>query len=66
MAYRITQDCIVCNKCIKHCPVEAIFLGDDIYEIDADKCVECVGFSNEPNCVSVCPVDVIFKIVVKI
>lgn len=29
----------------------------DYYFIVADKCTECVGFHDEPQCVSVCPVD---------
>lgn len=29
----------------------------DIYFIVADKCTECVGFHDEPQCASVCPVD---------
>lgn len=34
---------------------EAISL--DFYFIVSDKCTECVGFHNEPQCASVCPVD---------
>ncbi|HHD74325.1 MAG TPA: ferredoxin, partial [Nitratifractor sp.] len=30
-----------------------------IYLIDGDKCTECVGFFDEPQCISVCPVDCI-------
>ena len=29
----------------------------DIYFIVTDKCTECVGFHDEPQCASVCPVD---------
>lgn len=29
----------------------------DIYYIVHDKCTECVGFHDEPQCASVCPVD---------
>ncbi|MDO5510095.1 MAG: 4Fe-4S dicluster domain-containing protein [Weeksellaceae bacterium] len=32
-------------------------LSDDIYFIVTDKCTECVGFFNEPQCAAVCPVD---------
>ena len=32
-------------------------LSNDFYYIVADKCTECVGFHDEPQCVSVCPVD---------
>ena len=34
-------------------------MGDDIYEIDTDRCTECVGHYDEPSCVAVCPVDCI-------
>ena len=29
----------------------------DIYFIVTDKCTECVGFHDEPQCAAVCPVD---------
>lgn len=29
----------------------------DIYYIVPDKCTECVGFHDEPQCAAVCPVD---------
>jgi ferredoxin len=29
----------------------------DIYYIATDKCTECVGFHDEPQCAAVCPVD---------
>lgn len=32
-------------------------LSDDYFYIVADKCTECVGFHDEPQCASVCPVD---------
>jgi ferredoxin len=32
--------------------------GDmDVYYIVTDKCTECVGFHDEPQCAAVCPVD---------
>jgi len=30
---------------------------DDFYFIVTDKCTECKGFFNEPQCAAVCPVD---------
>lgn len=36
----------------KHAPV-----ADDFYFIVTDKCTECVGFHDEPQCAAVCPVD---------
>jgi ferredoxin len=32
-------------------------ISDEIYYIVADKCTECVGFHEEPQCAAVCPVD---------
>lgn len=32
-------------------------LSMDVYYIVSDKCTECVGFHDEPQCAAVCPVD---------
>lgn len=32
-------------------------ISDDFYYIVSDKCTECVGFHDEPQCAAVCPVD---------
>jgi ferredoxin len=55
----ITDECINCDVCEPECPNEAIFLGPEIYQIDADRCTECVGHFDEPQCVQVCPVSCI-------
>lgn len=34
-------------------------MGDKIYEINPDLCTECVGFYDQPTCISVCPLDCI-------
>ncbi len=31
--------------------------SDEFYYIATDKCTECVGFHEEPQCAAVCPVD---------
>jgi len=36
-------------------PQEAI--SNEFYYIVSDKCTECVGFHDEPQCAAVCPVD---------
>ena len=56
MALMITDDCINCDVCEPECPNEAIFMGSLIYQINPDKCTECVGHFNEPQCQQVCPV----------
>jgi len=32
-------------------------LSDEFYYIVSDKCTECVGFHDEPQCAEVCPVN---------
>ncbi|WP_157950002.1 EFR1 family ferrodoxin [Vallitalea okinawensis] len=44
----VSDACIKCRKCVKHCPVEAITLNDEI-EFDRSKCIGCYG------CANVCP-----------
>ncbi|RDX36035.1 4Fe-4S dicluster domain-containing protein [Kangiella sp. HD9-110m-PIT-SAG07] len=59
MALKITDECINCDVCEPECPNDAIYMGEEIYEIDPDKCTECVGHYDEPQCQQVCPVDCI-------
>lgn len=59
MALLITDECINCDVCEPECPNGAIAQGDEIYEIDAKLCTECVGHYNTPQCQDVCPVDCI-------
>lgn len=59
MALYITDDCINCDVCEPECPNDAIFEGDEIYEIEPDKCTECVGHFDTPQCEQVCPIDCI-------
>lgn len=59
MALMITDECINCDVCEPECPNGAISQGEEIYVIDPDKCTECVGHFDEPQCVAVCPVDCI-------
>ena len=42
--------------CDPECPNEAITFGAEIYEIEPDKCTECVGHYEKPTCQSVCPI----------
>ena len=61
MALLINNKCINCDMCDPECPNQAITLGKEIFEIDPDKCTECVGHYDTPTCVSVCPIDCIKK-----
>jgi ferredoxin len=59
MSLMITDECINCDVCEPVCPNNAIYQGQDIYEINPDLCTECVGHFDTPQCVEVCPIDCI-------
>ncbi len=59
MALMITDECINCDVCEPECPNNAISQGEEIYEINPDKCTECVGHYDKPQCQEVCPIDCI-------
>lgn len=61
MALIITDECINCDVCLPECPNNAIAPGTEVYEIDPQKCTECIGHFDTPQCVKVCPVDCIPK-----
>ncbi len=61
MALMITEDCIVCGACDQECPNNAITTGESIYEINPNLCTECIGYYDEPQCVSVCPIDCVVQ-----
>lgn len=59
MALKITDECINCDVCEPVCPNQAIYMGEEYYQIDAQRCTECVGHFDEPQCALRCPVDCI-------
>jgi ferredoxin len=61
MAFLINEECINCGACEPECPNQAISAGDERYVIEPEKCTECVGHFDEPQCASVCPVDACIK-----
>jgi len=61
LALLIDGDCINCAVCEPECPNDAIFEGENIFEINPDLCTECIGHYDEPQCVAICPVDCIPK-----
>lgn len=56
MALKILDSCINCDICEPECPNDAIYFGHEFYEIDPNKCTECVGHFDTPQCKEVCPV----------
>ena len=59
MALKILDTCVNCDVCEPVCPNQAIALGAVIYEIAPERCTECVGHFDAPQCVEVCPVECI-------
>ncbi|XXQ68046.1 YfhL family 4Fe-4S dicluster ferredoxin [Neisseriaceae bacterium B1] len=59
MSLFITDECINCDVCEPECPNDAIYQGEEIYEINPNLCTQCVGHYDEPQCQQVCPVDCI-------
>ena len=59
MALMITDACINCDVCEPVCPNNAISMGEAYYQIDPQRCTECVGHHPEPQCQIVCPVECI-------
>lgn len=59
MALLINDECINCDVCEPECPNEAIYQGEEIYEIHWELCTQCVGHFDAPQCQIVCPVDCI-------
>lgn len=72
MSLYITAECINCGACLPECPNEAIYEnraeaenkglkvteknGTDIYIISVDRCTECIGHFDTPQCAAVCPI----------
>ncbi len=61
MALIITDECINCDVCEPECPNDAIYQGELIYEITPQRCTECVGHFDTPQCQEVCPVSCIIQ-----
>ena len=53
----MTGDLILPNGKAVNADKTQIPISDDLYYIVPDKCTECKGFHDEPQCAAVCPVD---------
>jgi ferredoxin len=61
MSVIIDDSCITCDACLQQCPVNAIVddqnnpTGKKQYYVQPEKCVECVGIYDDPQCAAICP-----------
>ncbi len=61
MSVIINDTCITCDACLQNCPVDAIVddmnnpTGESRYYVQPEKCVECVGIYDDPQCAAICP-----------
>jgi ferredoxin len=58
MSYKIiASQCTNCGACEFECPNQAISFNNETYVIDPQKCTECEGDFEHPQCDTVCPVE---------
>lgn len=61
MSVIIDESCITCDACLQQCPVNAIVndtdnpTGENRYYVQPEKCIECVGIYDDPQCAAICP-----------
>jgi Fe-S-cluster-containing hydrogenase component 2 len=61
MSVIIDDTCITCDACLQQCPVNAIVddmsspMGNKRYYVQPEKCIECVGVYDDPQCAAICP-----------
>jgi formate hydrogenlyase subunit 6/NADH:ubiquinone oxidoreductase subunit I len=61
MSVIIDDTCITCDACLQQCPVNAIVddennpTGNKRYYVAPEKCIECVGVFDDPQCAAICP-----------
>lgn len=60
MAYKINaSSCTACGACEQDCPNDAIYEKSGLFAIKVDKCSECIGHYDDPQCIAACPADCI-------
>jgi ferredoxin len=57
MALQINELCVNCFACEPLCPNDAIYEAKPHFLINADKCTECLGDHDDPQCAAICPIE---------
>lgn len=57
MSLEIIESCVNCWACLPLCPNDAIYEAAPTFLINADKCTECEGDFDEPQCATICPIE---------
>lgn len=57
MALRINDLCVSCQACVDVCPTGAIVRARKHFVINPTVCTECEGYSEDPQCASICPIE---------
>jgi ferredoxin len=56
MAYKITSQCISCDRCLSACPTDAIKTLNGRHWIDPELCKDCTNTAySVPQCAAACP-----------
>lgn len=55
MTYIITSQCIECHRCESICPTGAVSKNEQQYQINSERCNDCVGHYAVPQCWAACP-----------
>lgn len=57
MSLEIVELCVGCHACEAQCPNNAITAARPMFVINADKCTECLGDHDLPQCAEICPIE---------
>lgn len=57
MSLHIVNSCVNCWACVPVCPNQAIYEAKPHFMIDPDKCTECLGDHDDPQCATICPIE---------